>query len=119
VTIPAAPSLVTQNLTEVPWSRLAGVRVGIVLWGGLAVVDVGRVTGVPAYVELGALSLLVVATSFRMQPTTAATAALVAWLVFNGFVIHRLGRLGFDGTPDLARLGLMLGLAWSAARARR
>lgn len=114
-----SPQVARARLDQVPWDRLAGARVGVVLWGGLALVDVGRLAAAPAYVELGALALLVVAASVGMRPTTALAAALVAWLVFNGFVVHRLGVLGFDGTPDVARLGLLAGLAMAAARARR
>jgi hypothetical protein len=98
---------------------MASVRVGIVLWGGLALVDVARVTAVPSYAVLAAVALLVAASSVGMRTSTALAAALVGWLVVNGFVVHRLGVLGFDGTPDLARLGLMAGLALTAARARR
>jgi hypothetical protein len=111
--------LATSPTSEVPWATLAGVRVGIVLWGGLALVDLGRLAAAPTYAELGALSLLVGAASVGMRTTTALSAALVGWLVFNGFVVHRLGVLGFDGTPDLARLGLLAGLALTAARPRR
>ena len=114
-----SPRLKTSPTAEVPWARLASVRVGIVLWGGLLLVDVGRLTAVPPYAELGALALLVAVASLGMRTTTALAAALVGWLVFNGFVVHRLGVLGFDGTPDLARLGLLAGLALTAARARR
>ncbi len=114
-----SPRLRTSPTAEVPWARLASVRVGIVLWGGLLLVDVGHLTALPAYAELLALALLVAAASVGMRTTTALAAALVGWLVFNGFVVHRLGVLGFDGTPDMVRLGLLAGLAVAAARARR
>jgi len=114
-----SPHEARGHLDRVPWADLAGVRVGVVLWGGLVVVDAARLTSIPGYAELGALALLVTAASVAMHPTTALAAALVGWLVFNGFVAHRLGVLGFDGTPDLARLALLAGLALTAARARR
>jgi hypothetical protein len=98
---------------------MASVRVGIVLWGGLTLVDVARLTALPTYAVLGAVALLVAASSVGMHTTTALSAALVGWLVVNGFVVHRLGVLGFDGSPDLARLGLLAGLALTAARACR
>lgn len=119
MSIHAATRLTGGRSSEVPWDQLAGVRVGVVLWGGLALVDAGRLAAVPAYAELGALALLVGAASVGMRTTTALAAALVGWLVFNGFVAHRLGVLGFDGTPDLARLCLLAGLALTATRARR
>ena len=103
----------------IPWVELAGVRVGIVLWRGLALVDVGRLAHAPSYAELGAVALLVAASSVGMRTTTALAAALVGWLVVNGFVVHSVGVLGFDGAPDVARLGLLVGLAATASRARR
>jgi hypothetical protein len=117
----SAPSrhLGTADVARVPWSGLAGVRVGIVLWGGLAVVDVGQAAGAPSYAELAAVALLVTATSVGMRTTTGGAAAVVGWLVVNGFVVHRLGVLGFDGSPDVARLALLVGLAVAATRARR
>jgi hypothetical protein len=54
-----------------------------------------------------------------MRTPTALVAALVGWSVVNGFVVHRLGVLGFDGAPDVGRLGLLAGLALTATRARR
>jgi len=107
------------DVGRVPWMELAGVRVGIVLWGGLALVDAGRLTHAPSYAELGAVALLVTTSSVGMRATTALAAALVGWLVVNGFVVHNVGVLGFDGTPDVARLGLLVGLAATASRARR
>ncbi|HEY3530516.1 MAG TPA: hypothetical protein VGK78_15330 [Nocardioides sp.] len=107
------------DLAEIPWRRLSGVRVGIVLWGGLAVVDVGSLAHAPAYAELGAVAVLVSVASFGVRLPTATAAALVGWLVVDGFVIHRFGVLGFDGTPDVARLAVLVVLATAAARARR
>jgi hypothetical protein len=107
------------EVARIPWAEMAGVRVGIVLWGGLALVDIGRLSHAPSYAELGAIALLVTASSVGMRTSTALAAALVGWLVVNGFVVHSVGVLGFDGTPDVARLGLLVALATSAARARR
>jgi hypothetical protein len=115
-----APSRSTDPVVApVPWTELAGVRLGIVLWGGLLLIDVGRVSHAPAYAELGAVAVLVTAASVGMRTPTAGAAALVGWLVVNGFVVHRFGVLGFDGTPDVARLALLVGLAMTATRARR
>ena len=49
--------------TRIPWAELAGVRVGAVLWGGLALVDLARLLDVPASAELAALAVLVTAAS--------------------------------------------------------
>jgi hypothetical protein len=91
----------------------------VVLWGGLLLVDIGRLTDAPSYAESGSVALLVAVASLGMRTTTAVAAALVGWLVVNGFVDHRLGVLGFDGTPDVVRLAVLVGLAIAATRARR
>jgi hypothetical protein len=109
----------SDDVARIPWAELGGVRVGLVLWGGLALVDVGRVTHSPSYTVLGAIAVLVTASSIGMPIPTAVVAAAVGWLVVNGFVVHSVGVLGFDGTPDVVRLGLLVGLATTASRARR
>jgi hypothetical protein len=110
------PALGSEDL---PWARLAGVRLAIVLWGGLAVADVCDAAGVPSYAGLGALALVVAASSVGVRTGTALGVALVGWLLVDGFVVHRLGVLGFDGAPDTARLGLLVVLALAATRVRR
>jgi hypothetical protein len=107
------------DVVPVPWVELGGVRVGVVLWGGLALVDVGRLAHAPSYAALGAVAVLVTVSSVGMRTSTALAAALVGWLVIDGFVVHSVGVLGFDGPPDVARLGLLVGLATTASRARR
>ena len=119
MSIPAPSRRAGVAVAGIPWAELAGVRVGIVLWGGLALVDLGRLAHAPSYAELGAVALLVTASAVGMRTTTALVAALVGWLVVNGFVVHSVGVLGFDGAPDVARLGLLVGLAATASRARR
>jgi hypothetical protein len=120
VSIHAASRRTTEaDVAHLPWAEMAGVRVGIVLWGGLLLIDAGRLTHAPAYAELGAVAVLVTVASVGMHTPTAGAAALVGWLVVNGFVVHRFGVFGFDGTPDVARLALLVGLAMTATRARR
>ena len=104
---------------RVPWAGLPGVRVGFVLWGGLAVVDLGRLTAAPSYAVLTALAVLVTVVSVGVRVRTALCVAVVGWLIVNGFVVHSLGVLGFDGTPDTARLALLVALAVAATRVRR
>jgi hypothetical protein len=104
---------------DIPWARLGAVRVGIVLWGGLLALDIGRVTAAPAYAELGAVAILVAAASLRTRRTTGLCAAVVGWLLVNGFVEHHDGVLGFDLTHDLAVLTLLTGLALAATHTRR
>ena len=89
------------------------------LWGGLALVDAGTLAHAPAYAELGAVCLLVVVASIGIGIPAALGVALVGWLVVDGFVVHSLGVLGFDGAPDAARLALLVALAAAATRVRR
>jgi hypothetical protein len=102
----------------VPWAEIPGVRVGIVLWGGLALVDLTRTAGAPSYVGLGALALLVTAASVGMGTWTALCAAVTGCLLVDGFLEHRYGVLGFDGVHDAAVLALLTGCALVGARAR-
>jgi hypothetical protein len=107
------------RVARLPWAELPGVRVGLVLWGGLAVVDLGRVTAAPSYAVLAALAVLVTVSSVGVRLGTALCVAVVGWLIVNGFVVHSLGVLRFDGTPDTARLALLVALAAAATRVRR
>jgi hypothetical protein len=107
------------EVERLPWASFAGVRLGAVLWGGLAVVDVARVAGAPPYAVLGTLAMLVTASSIGCRTGTALGAAAIGWLVVNGFVVHHFGMLGFDGTPDVARLLVLVALALVATRVRR
>jgi hypothetical protein len=91
----------------------------VVLWGGLAVVDVWRVTGTSPYVALGAVALLTMVSTLGMRAGTAICAAVVAWLVVDGFVVHQAGVLAWGGRPDVARLALLLALALLPTRVHR
>ncbi|HET7067341.1 MAG TPA: hypothetical protein VFI21_07045 [Nocardioides sp.] len=102
---------------HIPWADLAGVRVGVVLWGGLAILDVARIAAAPSYVELGAVGLLVTAASIGMRPATGLVSAVVGWSLVDGFVEHRYGILGFDFWRDLGVLALLISLALVATRA--
>jgi hypothetical protein len=120
VTIHAEPGRsVDVELPGPPLAHVAGVRLAVVFWGGLALVDVGRLVAAPSYAELGALALLVAASSIGMRTRTALSAAVVGWLVMDGFIEHSVGVLGFDGTRDTARLALLTALAMTASRVRR
>jgi hypothetical protein len=112
-------SAVRTGVETLPWAELSGVRLAIVLWGGLGVIDVARVAGAPSYAVLGTLALLVTASSIGTRTSTALGAAAIGWMIVNGFVVHHLGVLGFDGTPDAARLLVLVALALVATRVRR
>lgn len=104
---------------RIPWASLGGVRVGIVLWGGLALLDLGRAAAVPAYAELVAVAVLVTGASVRARTGTGLCAAVTGWLLVDGFVEHRLGVLGFELGHDVGVLALLTGLALVATRAPR
>jgi hypothetical protein len=44
------------RVVRVPWTELSGVRVGLGLGGGLAVLDPARLAAAPSYVAVGALT---------------------------------------------------------------
>ncbi len=116
---PSHRTVPSARADGIPWVELSGIRLGVVLWGGLAVIDVARVAGVPSYGVLGALTVLVAMSSVGMRTRTALAAAGIGWLLVDGFVVHRYGVLGFDGNPDVARLALLVGVATAATRVRR
>ena len=99
-----------------PIAHLTGIRLGAVLWGGLAVIDVWRPTGAPSYVALGAVAVLAMVSSVGMRTGTAICCAGIAWLVVDGFVVHRAGTLAWTGPADLGRLALLLTLTILATR---
>ena len=95
------------------------MRVTVVLWGGLLVLDLGRLAAAPTYVELAGVVVLVTAACVGARPRTALAAAVVGWLLVDGFVEHRYGVLRFDVGRDFAALTLLSGLAVAATRIRR
>jgi hypothetical protein len=109
----------SSEVDQLPLARFASIRLAVVLWGGLALVDLGRLAHAPSYLDLALVALLVAAASIRMRAGTAVAAALVGWLLVDGFVTHRYGALGYDGTPDLARLALLTAVAVLATRVHR
>jgi hypothetical protein len=89
------------------------------LWGGLALVDVGRLVGASPLVQVAAITALVAGCSYGVGNVAAVSVAGIGWLVVNGFVVHRLGQLGFVGTGDVVRAALLLGVALAAVELRR
>lgn len=106
-------------MAPVPWGELAGVRVGIVLWGGLAVLDLIRATAAPSYAGLVAVAVLVTVASVRTGTGTALVSAGIGWLLVDGFDEHKYGVLGFHAVHDLVVIALLTGLAVGASRFRR
>ena len=104
---------------RLPWEQMGAVRIGLVFWGGLLLLDVGHATHLPPYAGLGAVGLLVTASAIGMRTTTALGCAAVGWLLVDGFVEHQYGVLGFDAGTDVVRLALLTALALLATRAHR
>ena len=98
---------------------LQPTRLLVVLWGGLAVVDIGHLLGAPPLPQLAAVTALVAGCAFGARHAVAAGVAAIGWLVANGFVVHSLGQLGFVGTSDLLRGLLLLAVALAAAELAR
>jgi hypothetical protein len=124
LTLPGDGDLQTDAATDhgvrVPsLVQLSSARLAATLWGGLALVDLGRLAHAPSYVDLGLVAAMVAAASLRMRAGTALAAALVGWLLVDGFVTHRYGELGYAGPADLARLALLVGVGILATRVRR
>jgi hypothetical protein len=113
------PGPATDEVDSLPLASFASVRLAVVLWGGLVLVDLGRLAHAPSYLDLALVALLVAAASIRMRAGTAVAAALVGWLLVDGFVEHRYGSLGYDGLPDTARLALLVAVAVVATRVHR
>ncbi len=107
------------EVDSLPLGRFASVRLAIVLWGGLALLDACRLASAPSNVDLSGLALLVAACCIGMRTGTAVCAAVVGFLLVDGFVLHHDGVLRYDGLPDLARLALLVGVALLATRLRR
>jgi hypothetical protein len=90
---------------------LQSTRLGIALWGGLALLDLGRSVGAAPLVQVAAVTALVGICSRGVDRVVAACVAGIGWLLLNGFVVHAWGQLGFVGTGDVVRAALVLGAA--------
>jgi hypothetical protein len=93
--------------------------VGLVLWGGLAVLDLARIVAAPSYLTVGLLAALVAAAAVRMPTATGLGAAVVGWLLVDGVVEHRYGVLGFDAAHDGRVLVVLVGVALVGTRVTR
>ncbi|MEU0270744.1 hypothetical protein [Streptomyces sp. NPDC006307] len=56
---------------------------------------------------LAAYCVLTALVSLRASVRAVPLAAAVAWMVYDGFVIHEQGELTWDGSVDAYRLGLL------------
>ncbi|MEU7279945.1 hypothetical protein AB0A69_14340 [Streptomyces sp. NPDC045431] len=56
---------------------------------------------------LAAYCVLTALVSLRASLRSVPFAAVVAWMVYDGFVVHEQGELTWDGSADAYRLGLL------------
>ena len=76
-------------------------RVFVILWGGLAVVDLADALGAPVPVTGALLVALTGVASLRLARARTLGGAVTAWLVLNGFVEGSAGQLAWHGWPDV------------------
>lgn len=70
----------------------------------------------PSWLSLTLFAVLAAAVGVRSRPWAAPLVALSCWLLFDGFVAHRYGSLGWSGTEaELRRLGLLTAAALAAS----
>jgi len=98
---------------------LPATRPLLALWGGLAVLDGGRLLGAAPLVEVAAITALVAGCSYGVGRLVAVCVAGIGWLLLNGFVAHQFGQLGFVGLGDVVRAVLLLCVALRVAERRR
>jgi hypothetical protein len=94
-------------------------RILWVLWGGLAVIDVGRFLGASAPVLVSAVAVWIAGCCVHADAWTALAAAAVAWLLVDGFVVNELGTLRLVGPADAFRAAVLLAAAFAGTRAGR
>ncbi|MBC2904742.1 hypothetical protein [Streptomyces cupreus] len=63
-------------------------------------------------IGLAALCVFAALLGLPARFTAAPGTALVCWMFLNGFIIAPRGELSWQGHPDAARIGLLLGAAF-------
>lgn len=110
--LPASPG--APRMRDEAGVRFALLHVALVV----ATLLTGGLTG-PASgaVRLAVLGTVVLAAAFVLPVGPSLAVALSAWALWDGFVAHGLGQLVL-APGDLARLGLLLGVAGAAGLLR-
>ena len=90
----------------------------IALWGGLALVLVGRAIGLGAWLSTGGVIALAGACSLGLRALASIVVAITGWLVVDGFVEHTYGELGLDLQLVLV-LAATIGLALTVSTITR
>ena len=98
---------------------LRATRPLLALWGGLAVLDLGRSAGAAPQLQVTAVLALVACCSWGAGKVVATCVAAIGWLLLNGFVVHQWGNLGFAGVGDVVRGALLLVVSLAVAEPRR
>lgn len=98
--------------------HLPGCRLGLALFGGLALVDAARLAGTPADLQSMLLAALACACCVRQSCLTAIAVTATTWLVATGFVVNEYGLLTWTGGGDAVRLLAFGAAAWLGTRLR-
>jgi hypothetical protein len=61
--------------------------------------------------DVAAFAALTAAIGWCSRPAGAASAAVIAWLFFDGFLVGRHAELSWHGTADAWRLGVLAAIA--------
>jgi hypothetical protein len=98
-----------------PGACLAGYAGGAALTILLVLHDGTRCLGF----DLACFGILAAAIGWWSRPAGAASAAVIAWLFFDGFLAGRHAELRWHGNADAWRLGLLVAIAAGTSAARR
>ena len=97
---------------------MPGCRLAVALFGGLAVVDVTRLAGIPDDLQAMLLAALACACSVRQSWPTALAVTVTVWLVATGFVVNEYGLISWTGAADVVRLAAFATAALLGTRVR-
>ena len=85
----------------------------------IAALVLGEIDGwASGSVGLAAMGVVVAAIAWWCRPLGGAIVAGIAWLMFNGFVVHELGELHWHGFEELRRIAILCGIGLAASLAR-
>jgi hypothetical protein len=98
--------------------QLPAYRVGVMLWGGLAAIDLARAVAAPAAVQTAVVAALVAGLSRHVPRAAGLLVAGTGWLLVNGFIVDDFGLLAWHGLADAVRLGVLAAVAMVAGGRR-
>ncbi len=97
-----------------PWACIAGYLGGIVVT--IVLVNQGGTRHLGF--DVAAFAALAAVIGWFSRPLGGASAAVIAWLFFDGFLVGRHAQLSWHGTSDAWRLGLLAAIAILASVTR-